>query len=147
VSEDYKGGINYALLKRHYDCDDHVAMAFTLANQDYYVVGTMAFASDPTVINIDRGWTLFTHGQPAAPAFLAPVLAALGVSWVAAVPSFELKDVLFYATEDCYVRFEGASRVQHYIPANTFMRFHRRCFIFFVQGVTADGLLYAWIEG
>jgi hypothetical protein len=146
MSHDVQGGINYALVKRHYDCDDFVAIPFT-ATQDYYVVGAMAYINDNNVVNMERGWTLFAHGQPAPPTFLAPFLAALGLAWPVLVPAFEDKDILFYATQDCYVRFEAGGRVQQLIPANTFMHFRRRCFIFFVQRVTADGTLYVWVEG
>jgi len=150
-------GVDYALLKRHYDCDDYVSLrqnGVTLLNgipftavEDYYVVGTMAYLNDPNVVNVERGWTTFAHGQPSAPNFLQPFLATLGVEWPSEVPAFEAKDILFYATADCWVRFEGKSRVQHFIPANTFMRFHRRCFMFWVVRDTSNGTLYAWMEG
>jgi len=146
VSKDVKGGIDYALVKRHYDCDDYATIPFT-ATQDYYVVGTMAYLSDPNVANAERGWCLFAHGQSGAPAFLAALLAAMGISWPSKTPAFEAKDILFLSTQNCYVRFEGSSRVQHLIPANTLMRFHRRCFMFFVQRVSVDGTLSVWIEG
>jgi hypothetical protein len=141
-----KGGLDYALLKRHYDNDDFVSIGYG-ANEDYYVVGTMAYLNDPTVATAHPGWGSFTHGQPAAPTFLAAILAALGVSWPAITPAFEAKDILFYASTDCYVRFEGSSRVQHLIPVTTFVRFHRRCLMFFIQRVLADGTLYVWLEG
>jgi len=151
MSKDFKGGIDYALVKRHYDCDDYVTIPFT-AIEDYYTVGAMAYLNDVNVVNVERGWCLFTHGQPAAPAFLAAVLAALGVSWPAQVPAFEAKRITFLATQDCYIRFEGSSRVQHLLPAGVlatgpFFTFNRRCFMFFVQRVTANGVLYVWIEG
>ena len=152
------GGLDYALLKRHYDCDDYTSLRvggvtflngipFT-ATEDYYVVGTFAYLSDPTVPNFERGWTLFTHGQPAAPTHMLPFLAALGITtWPASLPSFEAKDILFWADQNCWIRFEGSSRVQHYIPQNTYMRFHRRHFMFWVQADIALGTLRAWIEG
>jgi hypothetical protein len=151
--------VDYALLKRHYDCDDYISylvsgvtilngLPFTAAAEDYYVVGLMAYINDPTVIDVLRGWTEFTHGQGAAPTFLQPFLAALGITtWPTSVPSFEAKDLMFFATADCWIRFEGSSRVRHFIPANTYIRFHRRCFKFYVQGVTANGTLRAWMEG
>ncbi len=149
MSQNVKGGLEYALLKRHYDCDDNVVLATTV-NQDYYTVGMMAYLSDTTVVDATKGWTLFPHGQPAMPTWLA-ILIAFGVIpsfvWPAQVPAFEAKDILFYCTQNARVRFEGSSRVQHYIPANTYMRFHRRCFMFFVQRDTADGILRAWLEG
>ena len=149
MSLDFAGGINYALLKNHYDADDFVAIAST-ANQDYYTVGTMAYLSDTTVPDVARGWTLFTHNQPTMPTWLA-TLIALGViptfAWPAQVPAFEAKDLLFHCDQNAWVRFEGSSRIQHYIPQNTYMRFHRRCFMFFVQRDTVDGVFRAWLEG
>ena len=159
MSSDVQGGLNYALLKRHYDCDDYIMLRdptsgavlingipFT-SQEDYYVVGTMAYLNDPTVVDVTRGWTVFAHGQPSAPNFLVPFLAALGVEWPSEVPAFEAKDLLFYADQNCWVRFEGKDRVQHFIPANTYMRFHRRCFMFWVVRDTSNGTLYVWIEG
>jgi len=157
VSKDIRGGVDYALTKRHYDCDDYVSLLvggvpvlngipFTAA-PTYYVVGLMAYINDATVPDFERGWTLFAHGQAAAPAWLAPFLAALGITWPTEVPAFEAKDILFRSDQDCWVRFESVSHVPQFIPANTFMRFHRRCFMFWVQQVTAPGTLYAWIEG
>jgi len=157
MSLDVRGGLDYALLKKHYDCDDYVSLrqnGVTVLNgipfsavEDYYVVGTMAYLNDPNVVDVERGWCLFSHGQPAAPTFLQPFLAALGVEWPSEVPAFEAKDLLFYADQDCWIRFEGKDRVQHFIPANTYMRFHRRCFMFFVVRDTVSGTLKVWIEG
>ena len=162
MSTNLIGGINYALVKRHYDLNDYTAfrppvalvqpfwfngLPFT-ATQDYYVVGFLAALHDINVVDVTRGWTLFTHGQPAAPAYLAPFLPALGITtWPAALPSFEAKDILFYADQNCWVRFVGSLNVQHYIPQNTYKRYHQRCFMFFVQRDTADGTLQCWIEG
>ena len=163
MSQDIQGGLNYALLKRHYDCDDYIylfpwinpttglpgilnGIPFT-AVEDYYVVGTLAYMNDNNVVNAERGWTLFAHGQPAAPAFLVPTLIVAGLTWPVAVPAFEAKDILFWADQDCWVRFEGSARTRHFIPANTYKRYHRRCFMFWVQRATADGTLRADIEG
>jgi len=158
MSYDIAGGLDYAQLKRHYLCDDYTSLrlnGFTFLNgipftatEDYYVVGSFAYISDPTVPDFWRGWTLFTHGQPAAPAYLAPFLAALGITaWPAQLPSFEAKDILVWSDQNAWIRFEGSSRVQHYIPQNTYMRFHRRHFMFWVQRDTVDGVLRAYIEG
>lgn len=159
MSSDIASGIDYAQLKRHYLCDDYTSLRVagtTLINgipftatEDYYVIGSFAYLSDPTVVDVLRGWTLFTHGQPAAPAYLAPFLAALGItSWPASLPSFEAKHIRFWSDQNCWVRFEGSSRVQHYIPQNTFMQpFYRRHFMFWVQRDTVDGILRCWIEG
>jgi len=150
--------VDYSLLKRHYDCDDYISLVvngvtflngipFT-ANQDYYVVGLMAYLHDPTLIDIYRGWTQYTHGEAQAPTFLQPFLATLGVStWPAVVPAFEAKDILFYATEDCWVQFEDGSRVRHFIPKEDYIRFRRRCFKFHVTRSTINGVLRAYIEG
>ena len=138
MSSDIKGGIDYALVKRHYDNDDFVQLAVTATPQSY-VVGTMAYLADTTLPTTKEGWTIFT---PSAP---IPIIYQL--SGIASGPAFEVKDILFYSTEDCYVRFEGPTRVQHLIPANTYMRFHRRCLVFYVVRVSVSGLLSVWMEG
>lgn len=158
MSHNVQGGINYALVKRHYDADDACTLrvaGVTYLNgipftdtETYYTVGLMAYLNDTTVPDLEYGWTIFTHGQPGAPAWLAPFLATLGITvWPTTVPAFEAKDLLFYSDQDCFIRFQGSSRVQHYIPANTYMRFHRRCFIFFVVRDTVSGTLRVSIEG
>ena len=149
MSSTVKGGIDYGLVKRHYDCDDYVAIPFT-ATQDYYTVGTMAYLSDPTVPDVLKGWTLFAHNQPAMPTWLTTLIALGAIPtfvWPAVVPAFEAKDILFRSDQDCYVRFAGSARVQHLIPANTYMRYHTRCLMFFVQSAGVSGTLNAWIEG
>ena len=149
MSQDMVSGTDYARVKRHYDADDYAAVPFT-ANQDYYIIGTMAYLSDPTVYNIFNGWTLYTHGQSAMPTWLS-TLITLGVvpafTWPTQMPAFEAKDILFRSDQDCYVRFAGSARVQHLIPANTYMRYHRRCLMFFVQSAGVNGTLNCWIEG
>jgi len=70
--------------------------------------------------------------------------AALANSWISGEPA---KNLLFYATEDCWIRFNDPSAVQHFIPANTFMRFRRRCYVIYVVRSTADGKLRVWMEG
>ena len=159
MSQDVKGGQDYSLTRRHYDCDDYVSLidpatGFVLLNgipftavEDYYVVGVAAYINDTTVPDPLKGWTLFAHGQPAAPAFLIPILAAVGITWPALVPAFEAKDILFWSDQDAWIRFEGSSRVRHFIPANTYIRFHRRCFMFWVQAAVNPGTLRVWIEG
>jgi len=117
------------------------------AVEDYYVVGTLAYMNDATVANFERGWTQFVHGQPAAPAFLVPTLMALGITWPAVIPAFEAKDILFWADQNAWIRFEGSSRVRHYIPANTYMRFHRRHLMFYVASAGVNGALRTYIEG
>ena len=157
MSVDIAGGIEYARLIRHYDCDEYVSLAFGgvvilngipfTATEDYHIVGLIAYLNDSTVVSPLKGWTLFAHGQSVAPIYLAGILAALGLPWPTSVPAFEAKDILFWADQNCWVRFEGSNRARHYIPANTFMRFHRRCFMFWVQRDTVSGTLRTWIEG
>jgi hypothetical protein len=146
---DVKGSIDYGLVKVHYDADDHAVLPFT-AVQDYYTVGIMAYLSDPTVYNILNGWTLFAHGQPSMPTWLATLIAAGLVpnfTWPAEIPAFMAKDILFLSDQNCYIRFINSSRIQHLIPANTYMRFHRRSLMFFVQSAGIDGSMRVWIEG
>ena len=126
------------MLKRHYDNDDYVALNFTNVEQSY-VVGTMAYVADPTVATTQPGWTIVTPTPPIPLAYL--------VAGVTSGAGFEAKDLLFYATQDCYIRFESPKRVQHFIPANTYMRFHRRCLVFYVVRVTNNGILRCWLEG
>jgi hypothetical protein len=157
MSEDYKGGLNYALLKRHYDCDDYPGLVYegvTYLNgipftntPTYYTSGLMAYLNDVNVVDVERGWTTFPHGQPAAPTYLALILTALGVTWPAIVPAFEAKDTLFWADQNCWLQFEGKDRVRMFLPANTYFRTQRRWFMIFVTRVTADGTLRVWING
>lgn len=155
-------GLDYAQLKRHYLCDDYVSLidpatGIVLLNgipftdvEDYYVVGTLAYMNDATVITSPGagGWTLFTHGQAAAPIFLQAILTALGRAWPTQVPAFEAKDILVRSDQDCWIRFEGRNRTRHFIPANTDRRFRRRCLMFWVQraGIN-NGTLTIYIEG
>lgn len=145
-----EGGTRLALLKRHYDADDFVRIPLVPGMAEtYYTIGMMAYLSDPAVAVREYGWTTFTHGQPAVPAWLAPILAAAGVTWPAIVPGFEAKDILFHPDVDCWVRFRGPTRVQHFIPANAWLRFHPRTFILFVaiDPAAGPGTLNIWIEG
>ena len=140
MSSDVKGGMDYALLKRHYDNYDYVQLSFAgpFANvQQSYVVGTMAYLADTTLVTTKLGWTLYT---PPAP--LPLIYQALGL---AVGPAFEAKDILFYATVACVISFDSPTRVPVAIPANTFMRFHTRPFVFYAT--QNGGTLDAWIEG
>jgi hypothetical protein len=144
------GGLDYNLLKRQFDNDDYAPDIPFTATQDYYTIGTMAYISNPTlyspIMGSVTGWILFKHGQAAAPAWFSSISGTPAV-WPSPSPAFEAKDIMFYATTDCYVRFGGATNVQHLIPALTYVRFHRRCLIFFFQQKSAPGTLRVWIEG
>jgi hypothetical protein len=145
MSSDFEGPIDYARIKRHYDNDDYVALSFT-TNQDYYTIGTQAYLSNQNLPTTNPGWIVFASLQPAVPSWFATAYS--GVPWPGSgVPAFEEKTIMFYASAACYVRFAGSTNVQHLIPANTYMIFHRRCFMFFFQGVSTTGTLNVWIQG
>jgi hypothetical protein len=158
-------GVDYEQLKRHYLCDDSVTLidpttGIVVLNgipftdvEDYYVVGTLAYMNDPGVVNPTTSpgaanWCQFTHGQAAAPIFLQPILAAVNIAWPAKVPAFESKDMLVRSDQNCWIRFEGPNRTRHFIPANQYLRFHRRFFMFWVQRAGGNnGTLRVYIEG
>ena len=134
------GGIDYSALKRHYDNNDYAQLIFAgpFANvQQSYVVGTSAYLADTTLPTTKLGWTTYT---PTAPRPL--VYQALGLT---TGPAFEAKDILFYATAACVVRFGSPTAVAVAIPANTYMHFRTRSFVFYA--VQAGGTLDIWIEG
>jgi len=140
MSQDISGGLDYTLLKRHYDNYDYVQLSFAgpFANiQQSYVVGTMAYLADTTLPTTKLGWTIYT---PSAP--LPLVYQAAGLTQG---PAFEAKDILFYATADCTISFDSPTRVTVAIPANTFMRFHTRCFV--IYATQNGGTLDVWAEG
>lgn len=134
---DVKGGIDYAVLKHTYSADDYVDFAFT-ATEDYYIVGLIAYNSDPAAADLEAGWGLYKHNQPASPLFLA---ATLGPTLPEEVPSFEAKFMRVYSDQDCWIRFDGPNRVQHFIPKTTWVEFNRRCNIIFVVRDTLNGTL------
>jgi hypothetical protein len=145
-SKDMMGSLDYPRLKRAYDADDYAAINFT-ATPDYYISGLIAYLTDPTVFDLNKGWGVFAHGQPAPPAFMAAVLPAWPPALATQVPVFEAKNLLFLANADCYVMFEKAVRVPHFILANTVFEYHRRCFMFWVVRSVGNGTLNVWIEG
>jgi hypothetical protein len=103
-----------------FDADDYAEIPFTNV-EVAYVVGTNAYASDPTscpAVNKDTG-----------------------------VPGFMAHNTLLYATQNCYVRFNGASRVQHLLFANTYYQFRRKIMALSVVRQNINGVLYAWFEG
>jgi hypothetical protein len=163
LSKNINPKMDYDLLKRFYVNNDYTALRangvtlihgipFT-ANQTYYIPGLFAYLHNPNVFNILENWILFTHGQPAAPPYLTALAESLGLSpWPAQLPAFEIKDIEFLATQDCWVRFGGTGNQPHFIPAGTwvagpYVAYKQKCHIFFVERDTADGTLYARIEG
>ena len=125
-----------------YMANDYVAMPYT-AVQDYYLVGLAAVLANPAVPDPAKGWSLFTHGQPAAPVFLV----AFFPFWPAQVQSFDAKDVLFRSTTDCLIRFEGPTDVPHPVPANQWVRYRQIFKLIYVARSTANGTLTMRIEG
>lgn len=114
--------MGYLTPVRSYLADDFAMIPFTDAETSY-LIGTMAFAADPSGL---------------------PELASNPDT---GQPGFTAHEILLYATQDCYVRFNGSSRVQHRLFANTYYRFRRRTHTIYVQRVAADGILYLWAEG
>jgi hypothetical protein len=163
MSDHIVGGINVGLMKRHYNSNDYPSLFVNGVNvlngipftdaPTFYVSGLCAFLNNPNVFNVEPkyGWTFYATGQNAAPAYLA----AAGVNWRQivsgypdVVPSFEAKDTLFWSDEDCWIQFgNDPSNVRHFIPAETFMRFHEKWYMLWVTRATADGTLFIWIEG
>jgi hypothetical protein len=128
-----KGVIDYAIIKTNFNADDAVGINLT-AVQDYYVVGLANYLSDTTVPDVEAGWGLFKHGQTGAPTFLVGVV---GPVLPVEVPSFQAKMMRMVSVDstgvvcDAYIRFDKATRVQHYVPA-TWTVFNKRCNMFFV---------------
>ena len=168
MSLDVQAGIDYALLKRHYDNDDYCEIAFDgtevhpvtarslpiaaafnaglpsgtpalFPMLSPYIVGTWAIVHDPTLLTTVPGWSTTPARTEAAILNPNPPPTYL--------PCFEAKDLLFHSDKDCWIRFAAPNRVQHFIRANTYMRFHRRCFIFYVIQDTTEGTLKVWMEG
>jgi hypothetical protein len=139
-SSEIFGGFDYSALKRHYVNIDHVQLSFAgpLANvEQSYVVGTSAYLSDTTLPTTKPGWTIKTPIPP-----LPLIYQATGITQG---PAFEAKDILFYATQACAISFDSPTRLPIPIPANTFMHFHTKHFVFYAT--QNGGTLDAWIEG
>lgn len=136
--------MDYSKLKRHYELNDYVGMPYT-AVQDYYPIGAMAVISNPNIFDITKGWSLYAHGQPAAPLFFG------FIPWPARGPGFEAKRIQFRSSTSALVRFCGIGNVQHLIPPspplNNPMVFFQRTWIVFVQAVATVGVLDIWSEG
>jgi hypothetical protein len=65
-------------------------------------------------------------------------------SWPDGVPA---KSILLYADQDCYIRFNDSSAVQHRIIAGNFFHFSKRTTVIYVVRVATSGTLYIWAEG
>jgi len=108
-----------------YDVGDHATIAFTAVDTPY-VIGTMAILSDPT---------------------LAVIRPGLARNIDTGLPGFTAQSVLFYATQNCLVRFNGPLRVQHVLLAGNFYTFHEKIAVIYVQRQAVDGILYVDAEG
>jgi len=60
---------------------------------------------------------------------------------------FVSKSTLFYATQNCYVRFNHSRNVQNPILRDIWYTFESNISEIFVVRVTTDGTLYAYFEG
>lgn len=61
--------------------------------------------------------------------------------------SFAALSILFYADQDCKVRFNGASRVQHKINSGAYISFDRRVTKIYIVRDTVNGTLQIWTTG
>lgn len=64
-----------------------------------------------------------------------------------AVPKFEARSILFYADQDCWVRFNDSDRVKHFIPNGIYINFRCRCTKIYVVRDATNGTLKVWSEG
>lgn len=66
---------------------------------------------------------------------------------VATRPLFEARRLLLFATANCLVRYNGATRVQHLIPANTYLTVDLRVTELYVVRQAVNGTLRVWSFG
>ena len=115
-----------------YDADDYVGLTVT-ATEQIYIIGTMAFANDPTTLvpmalhGITRE-NYPTYDQLDDAIFLA-------------------QEILVYATADTYIRFNESSRVLTLLLAGNFYRFRRKCYRLYYVRSAANGTLHVWATG
>lgn len=57
------------------------------------------------------------------------------------------REIQFYATNACWVRFNSPAAIPQFIPASLPLRFYRRVLKFYYYQDAAPGTLYCWIEG
>lgn len=65
----------------------------------------------------------------------------------ASVALFKARSTLLFATQDCWVRFDGERRVQHFIPADTYIEYDRRWTTLYVVRDSTNGVLRCYMEG
>ncbi len=59
-----------------------------------------------------------------------------------AVPKFEAQVLNIQASQNCFIRFNEVSRVQHPLIKDTVYTYYRRCRKLYVVKLTTDGVLY-----
>jgi len=114
--------VSYLKPVRSFLVDDFAMIPFTDEEREY-CVGTMAFMSDP-------------EGLP-----------ELARNPDTGKPGFTAHRALLYATQDCYVRFNGPKRVPHLLQAGVFYEFNLRIHTIYVKQVSTPGILYCHFEG
>ena len=62
-------------------------------------------------------------------------------------PLFEGKSILLFATQNCRVRFNGSSRVQHFINSGAYYTFDLRVRSIHVVRDLVNGTLQVWVTG
>lgn len=60
---------------------------------------------------------------------------------------FRAESLLFLTDQDCYVRFNSATAVQHLIPTGDYIGLDKKSVIIYVTRKTVDGTLKVWAEG
>ena len=70
--------------------------------------------------------------------------AAISGSWPTGTVS---REIAFYTTASCYIRFNNSGAVAHEIPDGLIIRFFKRTEVFYVTQISSPGTLYVWIEG
>jgi len=108
-----------------YFWDDYAAIAFTADEQSYYV-GTNALAADPDLLTTYPVLTKNPENNQ---------------------PGFTAHRTVLYPSQDCLVRFNGSSRIQHLLLANNFYTFTNRIHTIYVVRSTVNGVLYCHFEG
>lgn len=125
-----------------YETDDYAQLAFNATGgaETNYVIGTMAIASDPTLLTFG--------GKPGMAGNMDTAIDPTTGNARTPLTGFTAHSVLLYATQNCLVRFNEAPRVQHLILAGNFYRYYRKTYRIYVVGAgAAAGTLYIWATG
>lgn len=97
----------------------------TTATQQEYYIGTLQVLANPTKY---PGMLVNSTGGPNH-------------------PGFDAQQLLFYATEDTYVRFNDPNNLQIPILAGMLIAIPLKTSVIYVQRVTVNGILYVWAVG